>query len=111
MLVILKLIIVFISADEAHWLLIIMDAYLERGIERNVIAPGTTPRAKGGDLTYVKSIASPLERMLWSNAPIRTVYFHPIIWSNPPNLGHVYWSNEIKSPPFASREVGGAIHW
>ena len=56
---------------------------------------------------YMKSIASPLEQILWSNAPIRTVYFRPIIckyWSNPPNLGHVYWSNEIKSPPFASRD-------
>jgi hypothetical protein len=39
------------------------------------LSPGTTPRARVGDLTYVKSIASPLERMLGSNAPIRTVYF------------------------------------
>ena len=49
----------------------------------------TTPRARVGDLTYVKSIASPLERMLGSNAPIKTVYFPllsvnidqiPLIW-------------------------------
>ena len=39
------------------------------------IAPGTTPRARVGDLTCVKSIASPLEQILGSNAPIKTVYF------------------------------------
>ena len=38
------------------------------------IAPGTTPRARVGDLTYMKSIASPLGRMLGSNAPLRTIY-------------------------------------
>jgi hypothetical protein len=37
----------------------------------------TTPRARVGDLTYMKSIASPLGRMLESNAPLRTIYFPP----------------------------------
>ena len=41
------------------------------------ITPGTTPRARVGDLTYVKSIASPLEQILGSNAPIIGLYFPP----------------------------------
>ena len=41
------------------------------------IAPGTTPQARVGDLTYMKSIASPLERILGSIkcSHHRTVYF------------------------------------
>ena len=49
---------------------------------------------------YMKSIASPLERILGSNAPIIGLYFPPIVckyWSNPPDPGYVYRSNTIKS--------------
>ena len=62
-----------------------------------------------GDLTYMKSIASPLEQILGSNAPIIGLYISPIICkyrSNPPDPGHVYPSNTIKSPPFAMQWGG-----
>ena len=75
--------------------------------------PRYHPTGKGGDLTYMKSIASPLEQILGSNAPIIGLYFFPPIVkyrSNPPDPGHVHRSNTIKSPPFASGVVGGAIH-
>ena len=36
---------------------------------------------------------------------------HVKYWSNPPNLGHIIWQNEIKFPPSARRGVPGAIHW
>ena len=49
-------------------------------IDTLCIAPGTTTWARVGDLTYMKSIASPLERILGSNAPHpRTVYFPAIV--------------------------------
>ena len=57
------------------------------------VLPQVTPRGRVGDLTYMKSIASPLERILGSNAPIIGLYISPIIckyWSNPPDPGHVY---------------------
>ena len=37
----------------------------------------TTHREGWGDLTYMKSIASPLEQILGSNAPIMGLYISP----------------------------------
>ena len=76
----------------------------------SMYTPGTTPRARVGDLTYMKPIASPLEQMLGSNAPIiiglyNNIIIPPLLSANIvyPDLWHVYHSNTIKSPPFASR--------
>ena len=43
------------------------------------IAPGTPLRAKGGDLTSMKSNAYPPGANTVIICPLRTVYFHPII--------------------------------
>ena len=59
------------------WLEIFNDLYLHQLCTHQCIAPGTTPRARVGDLTYMKSIASPLERILGSNAPIIGLFFSP----------------------------------
>ena len=58
----------------------------------SMYCPGTTPPAKGGDLTCMKSILSPPWATARIKCPLRTVRFCPIIckyWSNPPDPGHI----------------------
>ena len=77
------------------------------------IAPGTTPQSMDGDLIHMKSIPSPLGQTLISNAPIRTVYVCLLsvnIDQIPLIRGTFIGQNTIKSPLFACRGVGGAIH-
>ena len=45
-----------------------------------------------------------------SQSDYKMIWDQISLW-NPPDPRHVYRSNTIKSPPFASGVVGGAIHW
>ena len=77
------------------------------------IAPGTTPQEWGGDFTYMKSITPPPGVNARIKCPLRTVHFYPVsyeFWSISLIWGIFISQNEIKSPPFASRGVGGAIY-
>ena len=101
-----------VKSAGGHVIYIVYDLYSLCTYQCN--APGTTPRAKGGDLTYMKSIPSPpgADARIKCPPPLGLHIFAPLFVNIDQILliqGMFSGQNEIKSPPFASRGVGGAI--